>query len=280
MAVRTHIKILIRSMNNKRVREILCKNFVDENPIITEAIIEQWNLKRINLKYREQTRLYDENSYSKQKIREEEILFIKRHALFQPLRYYFEEQRILQDKLFKGLEKHENFENDNVFYKQTIINHYHICYPISPLIVKKNNRHRIDLNSDLQSISEVREIFIDEYMRDYKQLTLHVIEKFNLKFLTYKYIDHTLTKFESSYTRNKIKIEELFLLNKIYQYSIWLKRIDIFHDLQNELFNNIEFEKESSDPQANAQFLEVFVNSVINEFRDVDFDVADDINLN
>lgn len=276
----TNIKILTRCMNNKRVREVFCKNFVEENPIITEAIIEHWNLKRINLKYREQTRLYDENSYSKQKIREEEILFIKRHAVFQPLRYYFEEQRILQDLLYSNLEKHENFENDDLFYKQTVLDNFQLKYPESPLVVKKNSRHRIDLNNKIYEIGEVREICIEEYLRDYNQLTLLIIEKFNLKFLTYKYIDHTLTKFESSYTRNKIKIEELFLLNKIYQYSIWLKRIDIFHDLQNELFNNLEFEKESSDPQANVQFLEVFVDSVINEFRDVDFDVADDINLN
>lgn len=276
----TNIRVFSRCFNNKKFREILCENCVTENPIITEAIIDYWNLKRVDAKYRKKNRFYDENSYSKQKIREEEIIFIKRHVVFQPLRYYFEEQRILQDTLFMGLEKHENFEIDDEFYKKTILSDFSIVYPESPLIIKKNSRHRIDLNNAIYEISEIREISIDEYLREYNQLTTLIIKKFNLKFLKYKYLDNTLTKFESSYTRNKIKREELFLLNKIYQYSIWLKRINIFHDLQRGLFNNAEFAKEHLDPDQNNHFIELFVSSVINEFRDIDFDVADDINLN
>lgn len=276
----TNIRVFSRCFNNKKFREILCENCVTENPIITEAIIDYWNLKRVDAKYRKKNRFYDENSYSKQKIREEEIIFIKRHVVFQPLRYYFEEQRILQDTLFMGLEKHENFEIDDAFYKKTILSDFSIVYPESPLIIKKNSRHRIDLNNAIYEISEIREISIDEYLREYNQLTTLIIKKFNLKFLKYKYLDNTLTKFESSYTRNKIKREELFLLNKIYQYSIWLKRINIFHDLQRGLFNNAEFAKEHLDPDQNNHFIELFVSSVINEFRDIDFDVADDINLN
>lgn len=276
----TNIKTFTKCLSNKRVREVLCQNFVTENPIITDVIIEYWKLKRINLKYCLKTRFYDENSYSKQKIREEEIIFIKRHVLFQPLRYYFEEQRLLNDELFSDLGKYENFDIDDQFYHKTIIGNFTLPYPESPLIIMKNGRHRIDLNQEILQVSETREICIAEYLHSYPRLTLQVIKEFNLKFLTYKYIDHTLTKFESSYTRNKIKNEELFLLNKIYQYSIWLKRIDTFHDLQQQLFNDAEFKKENSDPEHNQQFLRGFVDSVISEFRDVNFDIASDINLN
>lgn len=276
----TNIKTLTECLKNKRVREILCQNFVNENPIITEAIIDHWNLKRIDLKYRKKTRFYDENSYSKQKIREEELLFLKRHALFQPLRYYFEEQRILQDTLFNGLSKHENFAADDKFYRATLIDNFELDYPSSPLVVKKNNRHRIDVSNEIMEISNVREICIKEYLENYEQLILLIIKEFNLKFITYKYINKTITKFESSYTRNKIKIEELFLLNKVYQYSLWLKHIDTFNDLKKGLFNENEFKKENTDTEKNMYFLNTFVENVINAFRDVDFDIADDINLN
>lgn len=277
----TNIKIYMRCLDNKKFRQIMCENFINENPIISNAIIENWDLKRIDLKYRAKTRCYDENSYSKQKIKEEEIIFQKKLSLYQPLRYYFEEQRILNDKLFVGLEAHENHVVDDAFYKQMILGEFiKFDFPESPLVVKKNNRHRIGLTNRILYIAEVRKVCIEEYIVDYRDLLMYIIDEFNLKFLRYKYINKTISKYESSYTRQKIKLEELFLINKVYQYSVWYRRINVFHDLEKNLLNENIIAEENESIYNNCEFLELFVASIIAEFRDVNFDIADDININ
>lgn len=277
----TNIKIVLRCLDKKKLREIMCENFMEENPIISDAIIEFWELNRVDMKYRTKTRKFDENSYSKQKVKEEEQIYIKKILVFQPLRYYFEEQRILNDTMFEGLTMHQNYDVDDLFYKKLILGELNnIEFPDNPLIMRKNNRDRIDLTDKFFAVADVREVMIEEYLLAYNLLVLRIIEEFNLKFLKYKYIDKTITKYESSYTRNKIKLEELFLLHKVYQYSVWNNRIDVFHHLQSTLISPAIVEKENKDLAANKQFLEIFVTSIINEFRDVNFDIADDINFN
>lgn len=277
----TNIRLLIEFLDNKRCREILCTNYVIENPLMTEKIINYWNLNRIDQKYRRKTRLFNENSYSKRKIKEEEIMFVRKHALFQPLRYYFEEQRKLHDDLFVGLEAHENFNVDDEIYIGTIIRRENYCdFPKHPFIVKKNNRARIDLTNDLLEIAEIRERCIDEYLIENSEFLTYVIDKYKLKFIKYKYINHSISKYESSYTRQKIKVEEMFLLNKVYQFSVWFRRMEVFWDLQQSLFVEQLIEKETKNLKQNNEFIKLIVEQIISEYREADFDLADDINLN
>lgn len=277
----TNAKIVLRCLDKKKLREIICINYINENPIISSAIIEFWELGRVDIKYRKKTRQFDENSYSKQKMKEEEQIFIKKVLVFQPLRYYFEEQRILNDTMFVGVEVHQNYDVDDNFYKMMVMGKLtNIEFPDNPLILKKNHRDRLDLTNEIFEVPDIRELVIEEYLLAYNQLVLFIINKFNLKFLRYKYLDNTITKYESSYTRNKIKLEELFLLSKVYQYSVWNNRIAVFHHLQSSLLADSVNEKENRKQPSSNEFLEIFVKSIINEFRDVNFDVADDINFN
>lgn len=277
----TNIKEITAFLEIKKCRELLCRNYVEENPIITEAIIDYWKLNRIDDKYRKQIRVYDENSYSKRKIKEEEITFLHKQLLFQPLRYYFEEQRVVHDELFKDLEMHENYEVDDTIYRRSILERDFILdYPQKPYIIRKNNRDRIDMTARFLEVPEVREQCINQYLSKHRKYIEYLIETYKLKFLTYKYINNSLSKFESSYTRNKIKQEETFLINKVYLFSIWFRRMEVFWDLRICLFSQSMVEKENRSELDNIYFLEIVVNSIINEFRKVDFDIAQDINLN
>ncbi len=75
MEVGKKIKLVLDLVANKKCRESFCENYLEENPILSPMIIDYWNLKRIKYKYITKTRMYDENSYSKKKIKEEEMIF-------------------------------------------------------------------------------------------------------------------------------------------------------------------------------------------------------------
>lgn len=280
MEEKTNIKLFLKILNQKRLREITCENYIVENPIISNSIIEFWGLKRINMKYRTKERLFDENSYSKQKMREEELIFLKKNSLFQPLRYYFEEQRKLNDILFEGLDKYQNINIDNTYYKESISGKFNdIKMPTNPFVMKKNNRHRIDLTTQFFQVNEAREVCIEEYMKSYEQFIKLLIKEYDLKFVKYKYVDRIISKHESSYTRSKIKREECFLLGKVYQFSIWNKRVEVFYHLQSALLSNIEINKETKVMSDNLYFLNLLIDEMIDSYLDENFEVAEDINF-
>lgn len=280
MEEKTNIKVFLKILNQKRLREITCENYIVENPIISNSIIEFWGLKRINMKYRTKERKFDENSYSKQKMREEELIFIKKTSLFQPLRYYFEEQRKLNDILYKGLDKYQNIGVDNTYYKESISGKFsNLKIPTNPFVMKKNNRHRLDLTTKSFQVNEAREVCIEEYLKSYELFIRLIIEQFDLKFIKYKYIDRIISKHESSYTRSKIKGEECFLLGKVYQYSTWNKRVQVFYHLESALLSNIEINKESKVLADNLYFLNILIDEMIDSYLDENFEVAEDINF-
>ncbi len=281
MTTLTNVNLMVDFLNNKHCREILCRNYVSENPLMTDLIIRYWSLGRIEQKYISESRQFNENSYSKRKVKEEEIIFCRKHSVLQPLRYYFEEQRKLNDILFAGLEMHENDQADNEIYRNTVIKREAYCdYPKHPFVVKKNNRVRMDLTMEIVEIPEIRERCINEYLTENEEFIRYVIKLYNLKFIKYKYLDKTISKYESSYTRNKIKLEELFLLNKTYQFSVWFRRMEVFWDLQENIFSQQLIDQESRTLQDNNLFVEYVVENIIEQFRTVDFDLADDINFN
>lgn len=280
MEYTTNIRILISIIKNKKSREIFCKTYISENPMLSEHIIDFWQLQRINKKYITKERLYDENSYSKRKIREEEVIFIRKQSIFQPLRYYFEEQRLICDKMFADLFRLENKAIDYEFYRRTILDSSaRIKYPQIPIVFKKNNRVRIDLNNELLEIPELRETVTKEYITKYPELSNLVIEKYKLNFIKYKYFDCIITKFESSYTRSKIKREEIFMISKVFQYSVWLRRLKIFDDIGKTIFDEFLIEQENRSLQDNKLFLELITENIISEYSSESFDIDDDINI-
>lgn len=281
MNTNTNIEIIIDILHNKKTRQLLCINYIDENPNLSAIIVEFWQLNRIKNKYILQIRPYDENSYSKQKIKEEEIIFLRKQSLYQPIRYYFEEQRILNDVLFNNMNKYKNDDFDNKIYIDSINNNFRMyCFPSNPFVLKKNNRYRIDLTNEMLEIPVVRERCVKGYLEKYHDLVLLFIDKYSLKFIKYKYINKTISKFESSYTRNKIKVEEMFLLNKILQMSIWMKRVEIYLDLEEKLINDYVMNSEPLNKKQNIIFKNIIIKKYIEEFRLESFEIDIDINLN
>ncbi|WOO87934.1 hypothetical protein RZE82_03120 [Mollicutes bacterium LVI A0039] len=279
MTTYTHINLFIDVLDNKKFRELICETYIEENPKLSQHLVEFWNLKRINHKYITKTRLYNENSYSKRKIQDEEIIFCRKTAIFQPLHYYFCEQQLINRRLLEDFKQFELNQVDDQFYFDTVISsHKRFDFPMVPIGIKKNNRFRLQLTSEIVEIAPIREKVINEYFRAYPDLSDFIYTNFKLNFIKYKYIDKTITPFESSYTRQKIKNQESFFIHKFFQYSIWLRRLVIFDDLYEKTITEYLTEHESKTLHENRQFLEVLVKDSIMNFRDFDFDDFD-INL-
>lgn len=66
----------INVLEIKKLREEVIRKKIEENPELVELIIENFSLSRIQEKYIAKSREYNENSYSKKKIKEEEIIFV------------------------------------------------------------------------------------------------------------------------------------------------------------------------------------------------------------
>lgn len=74
--------LLQECRENKSTRENVMKNALEQYPEICEKIIDIYDLKRVNDKYILKIRDYSENSYSKKKIRYEEIIFLRKSYVY------------------------------------------------------------------------------------------------------------------------------------------------------------------------------------------------------
>lgn len=75
--------ILLRECcQNKSTRENLIASSISEYHNLCMEIIEVYDLKRVNDKYVMKIRDYTENSYSKKKIKEEEVIFIRKSYMY------------------------------------------------------------------------------------------------------------------------------------------------------------------------------------------------------
>lgn len=281
MSTYTHIHLLNDIVENKKFRELICTTYIAENFDISKQIVSFWNLNRIVDKYIDRSRMYDENSYSKRKIKDEEVIFCRKASIFQPLEYYFKEQRIINFRLLSTDGKVKLSDVDKQFYIDTVLTKKsRFDFPEVPIALKKNNRFRLQLTSEIVELASVREKTIKEYFKGYPQLSEFIYSSFKLNFIKYKYIDKTITRFESSYTRQKIKNEEVFFFHKFFQYSIWLRRMMIFDDLSFKLLNEYITEQEGKSLEENKQFIKVLVNNLIENYQDDQSYTDTDINLN
>lgn len=76
------ILLLRECVENKSTRENIIKSGVRTYPVECEKIANIYDLKRVKDKYILKIRNYDENSYSKKKIKEEEVIFVRKVYLF------------------------------------------------------------------------------------------------------------------------------------------------------------------------------------------------------
>lgn len=95
----SEVSIFIRCFNIKKYREFLCKTFILENEDLSLKVIEEFNFKTIHDKYISKERMYDENSYSKKKVRKEEKNFMYKMYTYTCYLYFKENQKELEEEL-------------------------------------------------------------------------------------------------------------------------------------------------------------------------------------
>ncbi len=281
MEVGKKIKLVLDLVANKKCRESFCENYLDENPILSPMIIDYWNLQRIKYKYITKTRMYDENSYSKKKIKEEEMIFLRKSFLFQPLRFAFEQQWLVTQELFAKPTKFCNEEKDYQFYVQSILfkdKRFEVNDSMK-LYIKKNDKIQFDLMWQILLIPNVREKIINEYANTMNELVIHVIDNFNLKNCHDKYVKGISFASESSYRKNKIKHEEVFLIKKVFQYSLWLNHVLKYEAIKNVVLDDFLIENEPKSYNDNIKFLKKLTTSVLDEFFSNRLHIDDDITL-
>ncbi len=281
MEIVNNIKLVMELIDNKKCRESFCRNYLSENPILSPMIIEYWDLNRITKKYLTKERLYDENSYSKKKIKEEETIFLRKSFLFQPLRFYFERQWLLTQELYSEQSKFANAERDYRFYLQTTIfanERFEINDNIQ-LYIKKNNKIRFDLMDEILENAVVREKIVYEYIKECSQLVFYIIHNFNLKFCIDKYDRNISFVNESSYKKRKLKEEESFLIKKIIEYVIWLKKIRKFERTQRLILDDFMIESEPKSYNENIRFLQKLTVVILESFFKGELDIDADVSI-
>lgn len=72
------VLLLREIVENKGTRERVIKNSIEEYYDLCLKVLAVYELERVNDKYFRQIRDYTENSYNKKKIKEEEIIFIRK----------------------------------------------------------------------------------------------------------------------------------------------------------------------------------------------------------
>lgn len=108
----TLTKSLLQSCRDtKKTRENLVNDFIYQYPELSLLIINESNLQRLADKYIRDFRKYDENSYSRRKIKHEELTFIEQMIIYSSL----------EDTL-KGYFEDVNFLLNDTSIKEPIIN--------------------------------------------------------------------------------------------------------------------------------------------------------------
>lgn len=233
---KSNIHFIKEAIRTKKAREILINVYINENTELADEIIRHWELCRFKNKYIYKKRFYDDNSYNKKKIRNEEIIFIQKIIILDPLVSYFTKQ-LRTYKLLYDCDDYINTHTliDDSFYLDSLLNEIEFLYPINPITAKKDSKIRIDLNNSLYEVKALRELAVESYYKDYNDLTNYIVTKYNLKLFKAKYEYSAISQADSSYTQKKVKLEEILFLKKFFQYTEWLEKVDYINFLTSSL---------------------------------------------
>lgn len=109
------IDIRIDCLEVKAYREFLCNEYITSNLELAKAVIYWFKLEEIELKYISSTKTYTDNSFNKKKIKNKEILFIKRMYYFKGLIYIIKHQESLDKMLQKNIREEEKKIDSEVY---------------------------------------------------------------------------------------------------------------------------------------------------------------------
>lgn len=266
----TNIKLAYEFKDEKKYREILCTNFISDEPNLSAQIIEFWKLDRVYHKYLSKIRLYDENSYVKRKVREEEMIFIKNSIIYNNFRYFVKAQMEYQWEIEKYFEiKFIDRKKDLLIYNKCRTSYYKSKYKsLEFYLIKKNGEVNVELLKEVLQIKSIRNRIINSAMTSSEDNKLHmeIINMYNLDRINLKYIRKIRDYDESYYAASRLKEEEIYFILKTFLFELWCRQMVEFHQIEDEarrMFMSKEFQI-NQDKQ--DSFIKILIDEYMNEF--------------
>lgn len=219
---KNEIDVISELLMSKPFRDQMCFTYIQENRMISDDIIKYLSLERIKHKYIIQDRQYDENSYSKSRIRYEETVFILTCTIFEPFVHNIEKQLLIHDN-FNFNPKFEKLQIDKFIYNTLSLHNqnYASFDNILNSIISKSEIYRIDILENLLKTKKIREQIINQYNNNNPVFVNFLLDQYQLVWIKDKYITKTNHHADSYYARNKLACEETFFIKKIILYSTW-----------------------------------------------------------
>ncbi len=255
------IDVIGELLTSKPFRDQMCSTYIKENQMISEDIITYLSLERIKHKYIIKDRLYDENSYSKSRIRYEETVFILTCTIFEPFVHNIEKQLLIHDN-FKFDSKYEKLETDRFIYNTLSLHNGQFSNSDNILnsIMSKSEIYRIDILESLLKTKNIRELIINRYYQNDPSFITFLLEHYKLDWINEKYIDKTNLHANTYYARNKLACEETFFIKKVILYSTWNT---YQHEVQS-LYDYVE--DKLTDLHIESKYLKDLYNIISNKY--------------
>ncbi len=122
--------LLQELVENKGTRERVIKSAIDSYYDLCLKVLDIYELERVNDKYFRQIRDYTENSYNKKKIKEEEIIFIRKifvcykisNAISETIKYK-ETANLITHNIY---DDSKYYELDNMLYQEVFYEAFNI----------------------------------------------------------------------------------------------------------------------------------------------------------
>lgn len=214
------LDLMIKLLSEKKYREFACKKYIEDNSELSANIISDFNLELIDNKYFKKNRLYTDGSYSKKKIRNEEKNFISKFLLFRYFKYQVHENLIFFKELKSYISDEKNITDDEFLLLVYVYRHMKKSCDNIKLFDIDN---QVDINNiwEMLNIKGAREQLTIYFIKNDFILSEYIIK--NNKYLRVddKYIKKINDYTNNTYSRNKIKQEEIYFCLKIIALERW-----------------------------------------------------------
>lgn len=177
----------------KKIREEYISEYLKKDFHLVSKVTRELNLKKIHEKYISKVRKYDENSYAKKKMREEEIYFIL---------MFFSINKVSSVRAkHADLDQREKDFISNFFKKESDFNKERTIVQIDLEYTKENK--------SILNEKKVREYIITKLIEYDTDLAKEIINELGILRILDKYIINSRTYTENPYSIKKMKEEEI-----------------------------------------------------------------------
>ncbi len=204
----------------KKIREDLLSLFQKHYQTEFNELIEKYELKRIKDKYILKINNYDQNSFNKNKIREEELFVLSILLLYN-----------VKNKRINDV---QNYYENSYEYLNLDANVYQREFEL-PKFGQNSEINgysfRIKMYKECVKYKHFREVYIEEFIKDYENIVYLLIEKFNYELIEKKYLKNSQV-YDNGYYFKKIKNEEIIFIEKVSllrEWVLFLEKYDRFN---------------------------------------------------